>query len=63
MKTCLETEISALKHEVFGLRSLLMELLDPDYGLKLQPGIRRRMQKARSKGIFLGEQDVLRSLK
>jgi len=63
MKTCLETEVSDLKQEVFGLRSLLMELLDPDYGLKLRPEMKQRIQKARAKGVFIKEHDVLKALK
>ena len=63
MKTCLETEVSDLKQEVFGLRSLLMELLDPDYGLKLRPEVKQRIQKARTKGVFIKEQDILKALK
>jgi len=63
MKACLEAEVSDLKQEVFGLRSMLMELLDPDYGLELRPEIKRRIQKARSKGVFIGEDDILKALK
>jgi len=63
MKTCLKTEVSDLKQEVFGLRSLLMELLDPDYGLKLMPEMKQRIQKARTKGVFIKEQDILKALK
>lgn len=58
MKTCLKTEVSDLKQEVFGLRSLLMELLDPDYGLELRPEMKQRIQKARAKGVFIKEQDI-----
>lgn len=63
MKTSLEMEVSEIKQEVFGLRSLLMELLDPDYGLELDSGIKQRIQKARVKGVFIKEEDVLKALK
>ena len=63
MKTCLETEVSDLKQEVFGLRSLLMELLDPDYGLELSPEMKQRIQKARAKSVFIKEADILKALK
>jgi hypothetical protein len=63
MKTCLETEVSEIKQEVFGLRSLLMELLDPDYGLELSLAIKQRIRNARAKGVFIKEQDILKALK
>lgn len=59
MKVQIEEEISDLKKEVHGIRSLLMELLDPDFGMQLTDNIVRRIKKARKDGRYLNDLDVL----
>ena len=59
MKVQIEEEISDLKKEVHGIRSLLMELLDPDFGMQLTDNIERRIKKARKDGRYLNDLDVL----
>lgn len=59
MKVQIEEEISDLKKEVHGMRSLLMELLDPDFGMELTENIKKRIRKARKDGQYLSDRNVL----
>ncbi len=61
--TVLEKEVKDLRNEVRGLRSLLMELVDPDAGLELTAEVKKRIRTARKNADFLSTEDVLQQLR
>ena len=60
--TVLEKEVKELKNEVRGLRSLVMELVDPDAGLELTDAVKKRISAARKSNDFLSTDNVLQEL-
>ncbi len=60
--TVVEKEIKELRNEIRGLRSLLMEIVDPDAGLELTDTIKKRILTARNSTVFLSTQEVLQQL-
>jgi hypothetical protein len=60
--TVLEKEMKEIRDEVRGLRSLIMELVDPDAGLELTDSVKRRIRGARKSDAVLSVDDVLREL-
>lgn len=60
--TVLEKEVKELRDEVHGLRSLIMELVDPDAGLKLTDAVKKRIRTARKSDKLLSADDVLQEL-
>jgi len=60
--TVLEKEVKDLKNEVRGLRSLVMELVDPDTGLELTDAVKKRIRTARKSDDLLSTDDVLQEL-
>lgn len=60
--TVLKKEVKELRDEVRGLRSLIMELVDPDAGLELTDAVKKRIRKARKSEDFLSANDVLQEL-
>jgi hypothetical protein len=62
MMTVLEKEVKDLRNEVRGLRSLIMELIDPDAGLDLSATVKKRIRAARKSNHFLSAEEVLREL-
>jgi hypothetical protein len=63
MALTLEREVRTLRKEVEGMRSLLMEALDPDFGLELAEPIRTRIRRARKAGQFVALEQVVRELR
>jgi len=60
--TVLEKEVKDLKNEVRGLRSLVMELVDPDAGLELTDAVKKRIRTARRSDDLLSADNVLQEL-
>lgn len=60
--TVLEKEVKELRDEVRGLRSLVMELVDPDAGLELTEVVKKRIRSARKSADLLSADDVLQEL-
>ena len=60
--TVLEKEIKEIRDEVRGLRSLIMELVDPDAGLELTDAVKKRIRGARKSDAVLSVDDVLHEL-
>lgn len=60
--TLLEKEIKDIRDEVRGLRSLIMELVDPDAGLELKDSVKKRIRAARKSDVLLSADDVLHEL-
>ena len=60
--TVLEKEVKELREEVRGLRSLVMELVDPDAGLELTDSVKKRIRAARKSDSFLSADSVLQEL-
>lgn len=60
--TVLEKEVKELRDEVRGLRSLIMELVDPDAGLELKESVKKRIRAARKSEDFISADDVLKEL-
>jgi len=60
--TVLEKEMKAVRDEVRGLRSLIMELVDPDAGLELKDAVKKRIRAARKSNAVLSADDVLHEL-
>ena len=60
--TVLEKEVKELRNEVRGLRSLIMELVDPDAGLELTDAVKKRIRAARKSNDLLSANDVLQEL-
>lgn len=60
--TVLEKEIKDIRDEVRGLRSLIMELVDPDAGLELKDSVKKRIRTARKSDALLSADDVLHEL-
>ena len=58
----LEKEIKEMRDEVRGLRSLIMELVDPDAGLELTDAVKKRIRAARKSDAVLSADDVLHEL-
>ena len=51
-----------IRDEVRGLRSLIMELVDPDAGLELTDAVKNRIRAARISDEVLSAEDVLHEL-
>ena len=51
-----------IRDEVRGLRSLIMELVDPDAGLELTDAVKKRIRAARKGDVLLSADDVLHEL-
>ena len=60
--TVLEKEMKEIRDEVRGLRSLIMELVDPDAGLELTDAVKKRIRAARKSDAVLSAEDVLHEL-
>jgi hypothetical protein len=60
--TVLEKEMKEMRDEVRGLRSLIMELVDPDAGLELTDAVKKRIRAARKSDVVLSADDVLHEL-
>ena len=60
--TVLEKEMKEIWDEVRGLRSLIMELVDPDAGLELSDAIKKRIRSARKSDAVLSADDILQEL-
>lgn len=60
--TVLEKEMKEIRDEVRGLRSLIMELVDPDAGLELTDAVQKRIRVARKSDAVLSADDVLHEL-
>lgn len=60
--TVLEKEVKELRDEVRGLRSLVMELVDPDAGLELTDSVKKRIRTARKSNELLSANNVLQEL-
>ena len=60
--TVLEKEMREMRDEVRGLRSLIMELVDPDAGLELTDVVKKRIRSARKSDAVLSADDVLHEL-
>lgn len=60
--TVLEKEVKELRDEVRGLRSLVMELVDPDAGMELKESVKKRIRVARKSDDLLSADDVLLEL-
>ena len=60
--TVLEKEMKAIRDEVRGLRSLIMELVDPDAGLELTDAVKKRIRAARKSDAVLSADEVLHEL-
>ncbi|MCK4564761.1 MAG: hypothetical protein KAU94_08815 [Verrucomicrobia bacterium] len=60
--TVLEKEMKEIRDEVRGLRSLIMELVDPDAGLELTDAVKKRIRAARKSDAVLSADDVLHEL-
>ena len=60
--TVLEKEMKDIRDEVRGLRSLIMELVDPDAGLELTDAVKNRIRAARISDEVLSAEDVLHEL-
>ena len=60
--TVLEKEMKEIRDEVRGLRSLIMELVDPDAGLELTDAVKKRIRRARKSDAVLSADDVLHEL-
>ena len=60
--TVLEKEMKEIRDEVRGLRSLIMELVDPDAGLELSDAVKKRIRSARKSDAVLSADDVLHEL-
>ena len=60
--TVLEKEMKEIRDEVRGLRSLIMELVDPDAGLELSDAVKKRIRSARKSDAVLSADDVLYEL-
>jgi hypothetical protein len=58
----LEKEVKELRNEIRGLRSIIMELVDPDAGLELTDAVKKRIRTARKSDDFLSANDVLKEL-
>lgn len=59
----LEKEVRSLKREVQGLKSLLLELLDPDFGKELAEPVKARIRKSRKSGQFVSLESALSELR
>ena len=60
--TVLEKEMKDIRDEVRGLRSLIMELVDPDAGLELTDAVKKRIRAARKSDAVLSADEVLHEL-
>ncbi len=60
--TVLEKEMKEMRDEVRGLRSLIMELVDPDAGLELADAVKKRIRVARKSDTVLSVDEVLHEL-
>jgi hypothetical protein len=60
--TALEKEMKDIRDEVRGLRSLIMELVDPDAGLELSDAVKKRIRAARKSNAILSADEVLQEL-
>lgn len=60
--TVLEKEMKGIRDEVRGLRSLIMELVDPDAGLELTDAVKKRIRAVRKGDVLLSADDVLHEL-
>ena len=60
--TVLEKEMKEIRDEVRGLRSLIMELVDPDAGLEQTDAVKKRIRAARKSDAVLSVDDVLHEL-
>jgi hypothetical protein len=63
MALALEREVRTLRKEVEGIRSLLMEAFDPDFGLELAEPMKARIRRARKMGQFVTLQQAVRELR
>ena len=59
----LEREVRSIQQEVHGIRSLLMELVDPDFGLELREPIKARIQRAREGGQYVSLESAIVELR
>ena len=59
----LEREVRSIQQEVHGIRSLLMELVDPDFGLELREPIKTRIQRAREGGQYVSLESAIAELR
>jgi|GEM_PF-3431177 len=62
MTLTMQKEMKNLRQEMHGIRSLLMELVDPDFGLELADTIKERIRRARKSGQFLSLQEAVHEL-
>jgi len=60
--TVLEKEMKEMRDEVRGLRSLIMELVDPDAGLDLTGAVKKWIRTARTSDKVFSADEVLREL-
>ena len=59
----LEREVRSLRQDVHGIRSLLMEIVDPDSGLELREPIKTRIRRARKAGQYVSLEAALDELR
>ena len=59
----LENEVRTLRQEVHGIRSLLMEIVDPDFGRELREPIKARIRRARRAGQYVTLETALDELR
>jgi len=59
----LEREVRSIQQEVHGIRSLLMELVDPDFGLELREPIKARIRRAREGGQYVNLESATAELR
>jgi len=60
--TVLEKEMKEIRDEVRRLRSLIMEMVDPDAGLDLTDAVKKRIRAARKSEAVLSAEKVLHEL-
>jgi hypothetical protein len=58
----LEREVRNIQQEVHGIRSLLMELVDPDFGMELREPVKARIRRARKAGQYVSLESALGEL-
>ena len=59
----LEKEVRSLRREVRGMKSMLMELLGPDFGLELAEPVKARIRKSRKSGQFVSLESAMAELR
>ncbi|MEI8243292.1 MAG: hypothetical protein WCI17_08505 [bacterium] len=59
----LEREVRSIQQEVHGIRSLLMEIVDPDFGLELREPVKARIRRARKDGQYVSLESAIEELR